>query len=126
MMPTHGAILLGEVARHLATVHITCNFCPRHGKASVSRLMQEHGAPDMPVPDLLRMRSPTIARARMPIGRPAWTQRPLCLGADLPAAILASAPPRGLQRWVLSIFASGSRLNSILICDWQDLRSLSR
>jgi hypothetical protein len=42
-MPVHGAILLGEVARHLATVHISCNFCPRHGKVSVGRLMQEHG-----------------------------------------------------------------------------------
>jgi hypothetical protein len=52
-MPTHGAILLGEVAQHLATVHISCNFCPRRGKASVGRLMHEHG-PDMPIPDLLR------------------------------------------------------------------------
>jgi hypothetical protein len=52
-MPSRGAILLGEVAQHLATIHIACNFCPRHGKASVSRLMQEHG-PDMPIPDLLR------------------------------------------------------------------------
>ena len=52
-MPTHGAILVGEVAQHLATVHIACNFCPRHGKASVIHPMQEHG-PDMPIPDLLR------------------------------------------------------------------------
>ncbi len=53
-MPTHGAILLGEVARHLAAVHIACNFCPRQGKANIIRLMHEHG-PDMPIPDLLRM-----------------------------------------------------------------------
>ena len=53
-MPAYGAILLGEVARHLAAVHISCNFGPRHGKAKVGCLMQEHG-PDMPVPELLRM-----------------------------------------------------------------------
>ncbi len=53
-MPVQGAILLGEVAQHLASIHISCNFCPRHGKASVGRLMQEHG-PDMPVPELLRL-----------------------------------------------------------------------
>ncbi len=55
-MPTHGAILVGEVARHLASVHIACNFCPRHGKASIIHLMHEHG-PDMPIPDLLRILS---------------------------------------------------------------------
>jgi hypothetical protein len=55
-MPTHDAILLGEVARHLAAVHIACNFCPRQGKASILRLMREHG-PEMPIPDLLRLLS---------------------------------------------------------------------
>jgi hypothetical protein len=55
-MLAHGAILLGEVAQHLASVEISCNFCPRRGKASVGRLVQEHG-PDMPIPDLLRMLS---------------------------------------------------------------------
>jgi hypothetical protein len=55
-MPAYGAILLGEVAQHLATVHISCNFCSRQGKASIIRLMHEHG-PDMPIPDLLRMLS---------------------------------------------------------------------
>jgi hypothetical protein len=53
-LPAYGAILLGEVAARLTSIHIACNFCPRHGKASVGRLMQEHG-PDMPVPELLRM-----------------------------------------------------------------------
>jgi hypothetical protein len=55
-MSAHGAILLGEVAQHLAITHISCNFCPRHGKASVTRPMHEHG-PDLPIPDLLRMLS---------------------------------------------------------------------
>jgi hypothetical protein len=59
-MPAYGAILLGEVARHLAAVHICCNFCPRRGKASVGRLMQEHG-PDMAIPICCAC-SPTIAR----------------------------------------------------------------
>ena len=47
---------------HLATVEINCNFCPRRGKASVDRLMQEHG-PDMPIPDLLRLMSADCPRA---------------------------------------------------------------
>jgi hypothetical protein len=55
-MPLKGAILLGEVARHLATVEIACNFCPRRGKASIARLMLEHGG-DLPIPDLLRLLS---------------------------------------------------------------------
>jgi hypothetical protein len=42
-MPVHSPILLGEVAGHLATVHISCNFCPRRGKAGVGHLMREHG-----------------------------------------------------------------------------------
>jgi hypothetical protein len=61
-MSSRGAILLGEVAQHLATIHIACNFCPRHGKASVGRLMQEHG-PDMPIPDLLRLLSQRLPEA---------------------------------------------------------------
>jgi hypothetical protein len=56
LMPPKGAIILGEVARHLATIDISCNFCPRRGLASVGRLMQQPG-PDMPVPDLLRLLS---------------------------------------------------------------------
>jgi hypothetical protein len=55
-MPTKGAILLGEVARHLASVEVACNFCERRGKASITRLMKEHG-PDMPVPSVLRVLS---------------------------------------------------------------------
>jgi hypothetical protein len=75
-MPAHGAILLGEVAQHLATIHIACNFCPRHGKASVGRLLHEHG-PDLPIPDLLRMFShdcPRRLAAR--IGEPCGVHLP--------------------------------------------------
>ena len=60
-MPTHGAILLGEVARHLSAVNVACNLCPRQGKVSIIRLMQEHG-PDMPVPDILRLLSHNCPR----------------------------------------------------------------
>jgi hypothetical protein len=56
LMPPKGAILLSEVAKHLAAVEISCNFCPRRGKASVARLMHEHGG-DMPIPDLPRLLS---------------------------------------------------------------------
>jgi hypothetical protein len=75
-MPAHGAILPGEVAQHLASIHISCNFCPRHGKASVARLMQEQG-PDLPIPDLLRMLShdcPRRLAAR--IGEPCGAHLP--------------------------------------------------
>jgi hypothetical protein len=60
-MPAHGSILLGEVAQHLVSVDIACNFCPRQGKANVARMMQEHG-PDMPIPTLLRMLSADCPR----------------------------------------------------------------
>jgi hypothetical protein len=60
-MPSKGSILLGEVAAHLATVDISCNFCPRRGKANIVRLMQEHGG-DMPIPDLLRLLSADCPR----------------------------------------------------------------
>jgi hypothetical protein len=60
-MPAKGAILLGEVAAHFTAVEISCNFCPRRGKASITRLMHEHG-PDMPVPELLRLLSADCPR----------------------------------------------------------------
>jgi hypothetical protein len=63
-MPAKGAILLHEVAAHLTAVDTSCNFCPRRGKASIGRLMQEHG-PDMPVPELLRLLSADCPR-RLP------------------------------------------------------------
>ena len=61
LMPSKGSILLGEVATHLATVDISCNFCPRRGTANVGRLMQEHG-PSMPIPELLRLLSADCPR----------------------------------------------------------------
>jgi hypothetical protein len=60
-MPASGSILLGEVAQHLASVDVACNFCPRVGKASITRLMHEHG-PDMPIPTLLRLLSADCPR----------------------------------------------------------------
>jgi hypothetical protein len=55
-MPSHGSILLGEVAQHLASVDIACNFCDRRRQANINRLMSEHG-PEMPIPTLLRLLS---------------------------------------------------------------------
>ncbi len=60
-MPAHGSILLGDVAQHMASVDIACNFCPRSGKANVARLLSEHG-PDMPIPTLLRLLSTDCPR----------------------------------------------------------------
>ena len=60
-MPAQGSILLGEVAQHLASVNVACNFCERRGKANVGRLLSEHG-PDMPIPTLLRMLSADCPR----------------------------------------------------------------
>jgi hypothetical protein len=60
-MPDHGSILLGDVAQHLASVEIGCNFCPRVGKANVGRLLTEHG-PDVPIPTLLRLLSADCSR----------------------------------------------------------------
>jgi hypothetical protein len=83
-MPAKGSILLGDVTLHLASVDIACNFCPRVGKANVSRLMQEHG-PEMPIPTLLRLLSANFPRRLT--GR---TAEPC--GANLPALVDIFAP----------------------------------
>jgi hypothetical protein len=56
VVPSHGAILLREVAQHRAIVLISCNFCPRRGKASVERLMQDQHSNS----HLLRILSPGL------------------------------------------------------------------
>jgi hypothetical protein len=44
-MPAYGAILLGEVAQHLAAIHISCNFCPRRGpRRKAARIAEPCGA----------------------------------------------------------------------------------
>jgi hypothetical protein len=88
-MPSKGAILLGEAAKHLAAVEISCNFCPRRGKASVVGLTHEHGG-DMPIPDLLRLLS-----ADCPRRQAARIAEPC--GVHLPqlADIFARAPTQG-------------------------------
>jgi hypothetical protein len=87
-MPSKGSILLGDVAPHLATINIGCNFCPRRGTATVARLMHEHGG-DMPIPDLLRLLSADCPR------RLAARIAEPC-GAHLPqlAEIFMNKPPR--------------------------------
>jgi hypothetical protein len=56
VMPAGSSNLLGGVAQHLARVDVACNSCPRGGKSSIARLMQEFG-PEMPIPSLLRLLS---------------------------------------------------------------------
>jgi hypothetical protein len=60
-MPAKGSLLLSDVAQHLSSVDIACNFCPRVGKANVARLLSEHG-PEMPVPTLLQLLSADCPR----------------------------------------------------------------
>ena len=75
-MPNKGAILLGEVAQHLTAVKISCNYCPRHGLASVARLIHEQGT-DMPIPDLLRIMSADCPRRQAArIGDPCGVHLP--------------------------------------------------
>jgi hypothetical protein len=59
-------ILLGEVAQHLTSVDVSCNFCQRRGKASIARLMREHG-PDS--------RSRRCCGCCPPTARGAWPGR---------------------------------------------------
>jgi hypothetical protein len=51
-MPAAGSILLGDVAQHLSSVDIACNFCPRIGKASIGTRDADSNAP---APDLRRL-----------------------------------------------------------------------
>jgi hypothetical protein len=60
-MPSNGSILFGEVAQHLASVDVSCNFCERRGKANINRLIRENGL-EMPIPTLLRMLSADCPR----------------------------------------------------------------
>jgi hypothetical protein len=57
----HGFNPLGDVAQHLASVDIACNFCERRGKVSIARLMREHGQ-EKPIPTILRMLSADCPR----------------------------------------------------------------
>ena len=49
----------------------------------------------MPVPDLLRMRSPTIARGAWPIGGPAWPHPPALPWRGPAPAIFSYTPSAG-------------------------------
>jgi hypothetical protein len=46
-----GAVTLGQVARRLARLEISCSKCGRQGSYSVRRLVDWHG-PDLGLPDL--------------------------------------------------------------------------
>jgi hypothetical protein len=54
-MPAAGSILLGDVAQHLSSVDIACNFCPRIRKASIGRVRPRDADSNAPAPDLRRL-----------------------------------------------------------------------
>ena len=47
-MPTGGSILLSEVAQHLTSVDISCNFCERRRKANIAPTCRSDAATDFP------------------------------------------------------------------------------
>jgi len=50
-MSNRGSITLGELRGKLDLLEIKCHRCERHGRVSVARLIDEHGA-DTGLPDL--------------------------------------------------------------------------
>ena len=50
-MSARGSITLGELQGKLTMLDIACHRCERHGRVSLSRLIEEHGA-DTGLPDL--------------------------------------------------------------------------
>jgi hypothetical protein len=47
----NGAVTLGELVGRLELLEVRCRRCGRHGRLSVARLIEEHGA-DLALPDL--------------------------------------------------------------------------
>lgn len=52
--PPSGVVTLGQVARRLAVLEVSCNRCDRRGRLRIDRLMAEHG-PGLPMPELCRI-----------------------------------------------------------------------
>jgi hypothetical protein len=50
-MSSRGSITIGELQGKLTMLEVTCHRCERHGRVSLSRLIEEHGA-DMGLPYL--------------------------------------------------------------------------
>jgi hypothetical protein len=50
-MSSRGSIILGELQGKLDLLEIKCHRCERHGRISLARLIEEHGA-DKGLPDL--------------------------------------------------------------------------
>jgi hypothetical protein len=50
-MSNRGSITLGELVGKLELLEIRCHRCDRHGRVSLARLIDEHGA-DTGLPDL--------------------------------------------------------------------------
>jgi hypothetical protein len=50
-MSSGGAVTLGEIAGRLPMLEVACSRCDRHGRLSVAKLIERHGA-DARLPDL--------------------------------------------------------------------------
>jgi len=61
-MSNRGSITLGELQGKLDLLDIACHRCDRHGRVSLARLIEEHGA-DTGCPTFGKA-SPVIARTR--------------------------------------------------------------
>ena len=65
-MSSRGSITLGELVGKLDLLEIACKRCERHGRVSLARLIEEHGA-DTGLPDLCV----PLAGEWMPVNNPA-------------------------------------------------------
>ena len=62
-MSNRGSITLGELEGKLDLLEIKCHRCERHGRVSLARLIEEHGA-DTGLPDLWQSLAGDCANAR--------------------------------------------------------------
>jgi hypothetical protein len=55
-----GTISLAEIAGRVSMLEVACNRCPRRGRLSIGRRLEEHG--DIPGPELLERLSADCPR----------------------------------------------------------------
>jgi hypothetical protein len=55
-----GTISLAEIAERISMLEIACNRCPRYGRLSIRRLLDEYG--DIPGPEVLERLSADCPR----------------------------------------------------------------
>ena len=84
-MSNRGSITLGEIVGKLDLLEIKCHRCERHGRVSLARLIEEHGA-DTGLPDLWTSLAGDCQHARST----ALNNRCAIYYPQLPALFLAS------------------------------------